>query len=156
MPTNWLGARLVDVPESLAGVTGIDSNSEAGRGGLTQRAVENIWASLENLYRSGAYPAITFCLRRQGEVVLNRSLGHIRGNGPEDAKATPKHLAQPDTPVCIFSASKAITAILLHKLAEEGGVDLDQRVSYYLAEFAANGKRDTTLSQVLAHRGGYR
>ncbi len=64
-------------------------------------------------------------------------------------------LSQPDTPICIFSASKAITAILVHKLAEEGGIDREQRVSYYLPEFAAEGKRDTTISQVLAHRGGF-
>lgn len=155
MPTNWLGAQLVAVPESLAGVTGTAPGSETGQGGLSKRKVDAIWAAVEELYRSGAYPAITFCLRRQGDVVLNRSLGHARGNGPQDAPSTAKQLAMPDTPICIYSASKAITAILVHKLAEEGGVDLDQRVSYYLPEFAAQGKRETTISQVLAHRGGF-
>lgn len=155
MPTSWLGARLVHVPESLAGVTSIDRTSENGRGGLPQRAIDSIWSSVEDLYRSGAYPAISFCLRRQGEVVLNRALGHSRGNGPADPKSADKVLAHAGTPICIYSASKAITAILVHKLAEEGSIDLEQRVSYYLPEFAAEGKRETTISQVLAHQGGF-
>jgi len=159
MPTNWLGAQLINVPESLASVTtvgaGESDQGKSDKGGLSQGAIDSIWSSVEDLYRSAAYPAITFCLRRDGDVVLNRSLGHARGNGPQDAKSTPKHAAQPDTPICIYSASKAVTAILVHKLAEEGGIDLDQRVSYYLPEFAAAGKRDTTISQVLAHRGGF-
>lgn len=155
MPTSWLGAQRVDVPESLSGVSAWDVASETGSGGLPQRAIGSIWSSVQDLYRSGAYPAITFCLRRQGEVVLNRALGHSRGNGPQDPPSARKQLARPDTPICLFSASKAITAILVHKLAEEGGIDLDQRVSYYLPEFAAQGKRETTLAQVLAHRGGF-
>ena len=155
MPSSWLGARLVDVPDALAPVRSIDAESEGGHGGLSPAAKSAIWAAVEALYRTGAYPAITFCLRRRGELVFNRALGHASGNGPADPSGADKRLATPDTPVCIFSASKAVTALLVHKLAEEGGIDLDQRLSYYLPEFAAEGKRETTVAQVLAHRGGF-
>ena len=57
--------------------------------------------------------------------------------------------------MCLFSASKAVTAILVHKLAEEGGIDLDARVSRYLPEFTGAGKQRTTIAQVLSHRGGF-
>lgn len=157
MTRSLLGAALVDVPEDLADVTGIDDRLERppGAGGLSARAVDAIWGATEELYRSGAYPAITLCLRRQGQIVLNRSLGHARGNGPVDNEREPRLLARPDTPVCLFSASKAVTAILVHKLAEEGGIHLDERVSHYLPEFAAAGKGETTIAEVLAHRGGF-
>lgn len=154
---NWLGARLIDVPQRLdevsTRVARDESHPEAA--GLRADAVERIWHSVEKLYRTGAYPAITICLRRRGHIVLNRAIGHAAGNGPDEAPTRRKRLARPDTPVCVFSSSKAITAILIHKLAEEGGLRLDQRVSHFIPEFAAQGKSDTTLSQVLSHRGGF-
>lgn len=147
----------VRVPKDLGPVTTIAHGTEvpAQSVGLHHRAVDTLWHRVEALYRTHAYPAITFCLRVRGEIVLNRALGHTRGNGPRDGRNAVKVLAKPETPICVFSASKAITAILIHKLAEEGGVDLDQRVAHYLPEFAQNGKSATTLSQVLSHRGGF-
>jgi CubicO group peptidase (beta-lactamase class C family) len=155
MNRTLLGAQLVRVPSDLGPVTDIDHASEAGDGGLSSGAVEAIWQATEKLYRTGAYPGISLCLRRRGEVVLNRSLGHAAGNGPKDSAKVPKRVLQTDAPICLFSASKAITAILVHKLAEEGGVDLDAPVSHYLPAFAANGKSTTTVSRVLAHQGGF-
>ncbi|HEY1076598.1 MAG TPA: serine hydrolase domain-containing protein [Fontimonas sp.] len=117
--------------------------------------VERIWRSVEAVYRSGAHPGISLSLRHHGKVVLNRSIGHAAGNGPDDSPYGPKRPMLPDTPVCVFSASKAITAILMHKLAEEGGIKLDERVSHFIPEFAEHGKAATTISQVLSHRGGF-
>lgn len=155
MTRSLTGARLVRVPDELGPVTHIDRASEDGDGGLSQGAVNAIWKSVENLYRSGAYPGITFCLRRRGDIVFNRALGHASGNGPDDSEQVPKQALDADAPICIFSASKAITAILVHKLAEEGGVDLDAPVSRYIPEFAGDGKDNTTVSEVLSHRGGF-
>ncbi len=153
----WLGNRPVRITQPLRQLTGRDTASEApaAAAGLEPAAVDRIWRGVKDLYRTGAYPAITFCLRRRGQVLINRSLGHAHGNGPDDPIDAPKRLARPDTPICVFSASKAITAVLIHKLAEQGEVRLDQPVSHFLPQFAQNGKRDTTLSAVLAHRGGF-
>ncbi|MES1928672.1 hypothetical protein SADO_05415 [Salinisphaera dokdonensis CL-ES53] len=141
----------------LAGVTGIDTAAERppSEAGLSAAAVDSIWGGVEAMYRSGAFPAVTFCLRRRGQIVLNRSIGYARGGGPGESRGSNARLAEPDTPVCMFSASKAVTAILVHKLAEEGGIDLDARVSHYLPEFTGGGKDRTTLAQVLSHRGGF-
>ncbi|MBO9469366.1 beta-lactamase family protein [Endozoicomonas sp. G2_2] len=158
MTRNLLGSRLVTVGDgSLAGVTGIDTAAERrpAEAGLSAAAVDAIWGGVEGLYRSGAYPAVSFCLRRRGAIVLNRSIGYARGGGPGEPRSAGARLAEPDTPICLFSASKAITAILVHKLAEEGGVDLDARVSHYLPEFTGGGKDRTTIAQVLSHRGGF-
>ncbi len=152
------GTRLILVGDGpLSDITGVDRASEqaASAAGLSPAAVDSIWKSVESLYRTGVYPALTFCLRRHGQIVLNRSLGYAHGGGPRETPGADARLARPDTPVCLFSASKAITAILVHKLAEEGGVDLDERVSHYLPEFRGAGKDDTTIAQVLAHRGGF-
>ena len=147
----------VQIAKDLHPLTTIadDVESAGPRAGLSAADTKAIWAALKGLYRSGAHPGISFCLRRHGELVFNRSIGHAAGSGPADGPAVAKRLLKPDTPICLFSASKAVTAVLLHKLAEEGGIRLDERVSHYLPEFAQAGKRDTTISDVLAHRGGF-
>ncbi|MES1923714.1 serine hydrolase domain-containing protein [Salinisphaera sp. T31B1] len=158
MTRSLLGARLVDVDEGgLAHLTGVDAGGEvAPRSvGLSASALDSIWGGVEAMYRTGAYPAITFCLRRRGEIVLNRSIGYARGGGPGEQPGVYARLAEPDTPICLFSASKAITSVLVHKLAEEGGIDLDAPVSRYVPEFTGGGKSRTTIAQVLSHRGGF-
>ncbi|GAB3671329.1 serine hydrolase domain-containing protein [Salinisphaera aquimarina] len=158
MTRTMLGSRLVNVGDGgLAHVTGVDAAAEVSPHavGLSASAVDSIWGGVESLYRSGAFPAITFCLRRRGEIVLNRSIGYGRGGGPGETHGPYARLAEPDTPICLFSASKAMTAILVHKLAEEGGIDLGERISHYLPEFTGGGKHRTTIAQVLSHRGGF-
>jgi CubicO group peptidase (beta-lactamase class C family) len=60
----------------------------------------------------------------------------------------------PTTRSVLFSVSKAITTICLLMAAEEGLLDLDAPVVTYWPEYEANGKQNTTVRQVLAHRAG--
>ncbi len=122
--------------------------------GVSSASKEKVWRSVEQLYKTGTQPAITVCIRKRGKVLINRSIGHAHGNGPSDDKRMVKSLATADMPVCLYSASKAVTAILMHKLAEQGAVNLDDTVSYYLPEFNRKGKGNITLQQILSHRGG--
>lgn len=144
------------VPSHLGSVTTIDHDKETPPelAGFRSDQAERIWQAVEGLYKTGFSPAITFCLRRQGKIVFNRAIGHARGNGPEDTPDTPKQLATPDTPVCLFSASKVVTAMLIHKLDEDGLIDLLDPVSHYIPEYGVNGKRNATIYHLLAHRGG--
>ena len=107
----------IEVPRSLRDVVRIADNEVNPEWlGLTERDRDRIWGAVEALYRTGAYPALSICIRRHGEILLNRSIGHVRGNGPGDNDA--KVVATPDTPYCLFSASKAITAMLVHLLLD--------------------------------------
>ena len=47
-----------------------------------------------------------------------------------------------------------MTAIAVHIQVERGHVDLDAPVARYWPEFAANGKAEITMTQVLAHEAG--
>ena len=60
----------------------------------------------------------------------------------------------PETPACIFSASKAVTAMVVHKLDERGLLHIGDRVSEYIPEYAQRGKEGTTIAHLLAHRAG--
>lgn len=149
------GDARVRVPAgSLARLTTIGEEVAPESAGLSDRKIEKIVADLEGLYRSGAHPGVSFALRKGGKLVLNRSIGHARGNAPADARHAEKMLITPETPVCLFSASKAVTAILAHKLAEEGGIDLDAPVARYWPAFGRQGKSQITVRDILSHRAG--
>ncbi|HET8705060.1 MAG TPA: serine hydrolase domain-containing protein, partial [Pseudomonadales bacterium] len=148
--------KLIDVPDDISTVTHYNPADEIDPKflGMTEGDKDAIWSSVEMLYKSGVYPAISICLRRHGEIVLNRAIGHARGNGPEDDESTPKVAMTPETPACLFSASKAVTAMLVHLLDERGEINLLNPVSYYLPDFAQNGKQYITIQQLLNHRAG--
>jgi CubicO group peptidase (beta-lactamase class C family) len=151
---NLPGYRKVAVPDDLAEVTRIDHAAEVApySVGVREGGIDRIWSAVETLYRSGLQPAITIVVRRRGEIVMKRAIGCLRGNGPGERED--RVVLEPDAPICLFSASKAITALLVHKLAEDGKLHLDDRVAQYIPEFAAHGKDRVTIRQLLAHRAG--
>ncbi len=144
----------VAVPRDLSTVTSYDPAAETDPldVGLKRDASERIWSSVEAMYRSGLHPGVSLTVRRGGRVILDRAIGHARGAAP--GVGGEKLALTPQTPVCLFSASKAISAMLIHKLAEQGKLELDGRVADYLPEYGNNGKESTTLRQLLAHRAG--
>ena len=148
-----LSTNTCHVPKNLSAITRQLNEQPAEAGGMTAKQVSKIWHSIESLYKTGNSPLITFCLRRQGQIILNRSLGYVHGNSAEGL-AMDARIANPDTPVCLFSASKIVTAMLIHLLDEQGAINLLDPVSYYIPEYGVNGKRRATIFHLLAHRGG--
>jgi CubicO group peptidase (beta-lactamase class C family) len=147
--------RRVRVPPDLDEVTTRSPAEEpAAAGGMETEAVERVWRAARRLYRTGMYPAVALCVRRDGRVVLDRAIGHARGNGPADPPDGVKELATPETPFVIFSAAKAMTAIVAHLLDERGLIHVDDRVCEYIPEFASHGKDTITIEHVLSHRAG--
>ena len=144
------------VTKNLAEVTSRSARGEDDprAGGVEPEAVEGIWQSVERLYRSGVHPAIQLCIRRRGKVLLDRSIGHACGNGPADPPDAEKVLATTETPFNIYSASKAVTAMVVHLLDQRHEIHLDDTVSYYIPEYAKHGKERITIRQVLTHRAG--
>ena len=147
--------RRIRVPRDLDAVTArAPEAADVEALGMTAAGIERIWSGVERLYRSGMYPAIALCVRRQGQVVLDRAIGHARGNGPADGEDAVRTPATPETPFVIFSASKAMTAVVAHLLEERGLLHLDDRVCEYIPEYAAHGKDAITIGHLLSHRAG--
>ncbi|EKF75621.1 hypothetical protein A11A3_02092 [Alcanivorax hongdengensis A-11-3] len=134
------------IPRSLDSLTRVGDEVSAERGGLGSEQVDAIWRATRSLYRGGMSPAISLCLRRHGEIVLNRSLGYA---DPQAGR-----IMTPDTPVCLFSASKVVTAMLVHHLVEQGQLDLDDPVTRYLPAYGQQGKERTTIRHLLTHQAG--
>lgn len=83
---------------------------------------------------------------RQGQPLVN-----LWGGARDKAGQLPW---QQDTRVNIFSAGKALVAILLLQLVEQGQLALDQPVAALWPAFGANGKEAISLRQLLSHRSG--
>jgi CubicO group peptidase (beta-lactamase class C family) len=142
------------MPKSIGAVTARGPEEPAREGGLTKAQVDRIWESARSLYRSGVHPALQLCVRRNGAVVLNRAIGHARGNGPRDPEDAPKERATPETPFCVYSTSKGITALVVHLLHERGVLDIADPVAKYIPDYGRHGKDEITIGHVLAHRAG--
>jgi CubicO group peptidase (beta-lactamase class C family) len=147
----WLHHIRVHPP---AEVTRVAAEADPGAGDLGRDDIEDIWRAVVRLYQTGLHPAIGLCLRRRGQVVLDRAIGHARGNGPDDPPGATLLPASPETLFNLFSASKAVTAMLVHLLDEQGKVHLDDPVAEFVPEFGAGGKDWVTLRHVLTHRAG--
>jgi CubicO group peptidase (beta-lactamase class C family) len=127
--------RRSQIPKDLDAATATGPEEKPEAGGLESENVERMWKAGLDLYRSGVHPALQLCVRRHGRVVLDRAIGHARGNGPSDSADEPKVAATPDTPFCVYSSSKAITAMVVHLLDERGALDIEDRVAEYIPEY---------------------
>jgi CubicO group peptidase (beta-lactamase class C family) len=135
-------------------VTSIGTEVRAADVGVAPADVSRIWRAVENLYRSGIHPAIQLCVRRHGQVLIDRAIGYARGNGPDDAPEASKTVVTTTTPFNMFSAAKAVTAMIVHLLDQRDLIRLDDPVSEYLPEFAVHTKQWITIRHVLIHRAG--
>ena len=143
------------IPNDLEAVTFRDRAGERPEAaGVSTASVDAIWRSAQGLYRTGTHPGMQLSVRHRGEQILHRAIGHASGNGPHDSPDTPRVAMTTETPVCYFSASKAVTALLMHMLVEQGLISLMDPVAYYCPEFAQSGKRTINIHQILSHRGG--
>ena len=59
-----------------------------------------------------------------------------------------------DTLACMMSVAKGLVALLVHRLAGQGVIELDAPIARWWPEFGAAGKHGITLHQVLAHVAG--
>jgi CubicO group peptidase (beta-lactamase class C family) len=59
-----------------------------------------------------------------------------------------------DTATMVFSASKGMASTVIHRLVDRGLIDYDAPVAEYWREFAANGKSNITVRQMMRHQAG--
>lgn len=144
--------RRIRVPRDLDAVTDLGPEDSPEDGGVDRKAVDTMWNAVVDWYRAGVHPAMQVCVRRNGAVILNRAIGHAKGNGPRDGRDSERIPATVDTPFCVYSTSKAITAFVVHKLCERGLLHTDDPVADYIPGYERNGKHRITVGHVLAHR----
>lgn len=108
-----------------------------------QRRVQ---ALLNQLVDSGAEVGLQVAAYQDGDQVVDAwaGLADVANRRPVDG----------DSLFTVFSCSKAITATVVHILADRGQVAYDTPVAAYWPEFATQGKQQVTVRQVLNHTAG--
>ncbi|MGW0193798.1 serine hydrolase domain-containing protein [Nonomuraea sp. NPDC003201] len=100
----------------------------------------------ERQLADGAELGAAFAVHLDGELVVDLWGG-----------VADRHTGRPwehDTPAFAYSCTKAITATVLLRLAEQGLVDVPGAVADVWPEFAARGKAAITVEHLLTHQSG--
>jgi CubicO group peptidase (beta-lactamase class C family) len=103
-------------------------------------------ALIEEGMAAGTHVGVQLYVSLHGETVADIALGLAR----------PGVRMTTDTLMAWFSCTKAVTAVALLKIWDEGRLDLDDRVTRYIPEFGQGGKEAITIRHVLTHTGGFR
>jgi hypothetical protein len=102
-PLHWIGqlnlpgTQRCRVPRDLDEVLDVGDESPGGSD-VPADEVERVWDATRAIYATGVHPALSLCVRRHGVVVLNRAIGHARGNAPQDPPDAPKLSVSTETP----------------------------------------------------------
>jgi len=142
------------IPDDLEPIIDIGEEDDPRDAGTSGEAIAALWQRFCALYRAGMHPGMQLCVRRHGAVAIDRSIGHARGNAPGEGANVDLVAMTTHTPVNVFSAAKAITAMVIHKLDEQRVIHLDDRVSEYVPDFGRHGKDRITIRHLVSHKAG--
>jgi CubicO group peptidase (beta-lactamase class C family) len=116
--------------------------------GVDSEKLEAVFARAQRDVDEGVLPSAQVAVARQGKLAGMRTFG-AAVHGGEERPATD------DTLYSIFSSTKAVVAVAVWLLFEEGLLKLDERVAAIIPEFGTNGKEAVTVEQVLLHTAGF-
>lgn len=109
---------------------------------LTDHLTSVVTENIENNIELG----VSFCAIKEGETLTDFYVGYT------DRKK--EHPWTDDTISCIYSSGKAVASLLIAKAVSDGHLNYTSPIAETWPEFAANGKAEVTLEQVLSHQEG--
>jgi CubicO group peptidase (beta-lactamase class C family) len=114
--------------------------------GMSETGVRRICETFERFLAEGLHPGAQLVVLRHGQVVLDCATGiaHV-------ARRTP---VTPDTPFLTYSVTKPFTGMCIHRLIEEGKVELDVPIAHYWPEWGCKGKEKATIRHAFLHQAG--
>lgn len=115
----------------------------AGRAPARFGAVKDAFAAS---FEAGEELGARFTLVEGGEVVLD-----IWGGHADRKRATPW---DERTLAPVFSTTKAVAALMIARLVEQGRLDYAQTVSSIWPEYGQAGKAEVTIEQAISHQDG--
>jgi CubicO group peptidase (beta-lactamase class C family) len=107
---------------------------------------ERLREAFVNNFRHLGEVGASFAVTARGQLVADLWAGW------KDMSATVPW--QRDTIACIWSTSKGLGGVCFAMLVDRGLASLDDKVSKYWPEFAANGKGELTIGMLLSHQSG--
>ena len=114
--------------------------------GSCRPAFDGVRTAFEAAFTEGAEHGAAFAVVQAGEVVVD-----LMGGWADPAGTQP---FGPETLTPVFSVTKALTAMMMARLVQEGRADDAAPVAEVWPEFAAAAKGSVTLGQMLSHQAG--
>jgi CubicO group peptidase (beta-lactamase class C family) len=114
--------------------------------GFVPGDMAGVRAAFEKNFTEGAEVGACFCATVDGETVADLFGGY--------ADAARTRVWERDTIVNVYSVTKTMAALTALLIADRGELDFDAPVARYWPEFAANGKDEVTVAQVMSHSAG--
>lgn len=140
---------LVVTAPALAGDTFALPHAKPEEAGMDSTHLAHIDSVVTEGLKIGRMPGCVVLIGRHGKVVFEKAYGQ-RATAPAPEPMTV------DTIFDMASITKPMaTATSIMLLIERGDIRLRDKVSYYIPEFARNGKQDVTIYQLLTHQSGF-
>lgn len=116
--------------------------------GLDPERLALLDALIERHVADGRYPGAQIAVARNGALLKTATFG--------SARIAPETVAARDSTIWLmFSQTKVLVAAALWRLVEDGALRFADRIADHIPEFAANGKGEITLFQLITHQGGF-
>lgn len=107
-------------------------------------APDDVTAALDALVASGRDPGCAVAVVRDGVIEVDHAAGTVDGEQPWTS----------NTLVMTYSVAKPLAALAFLDAVAEGVFELDDLVAHVWPDYAAAGKRSTTMRHLLAHQAG--
>jgi CubicO group peptidase (beta-lactamase class C family) len=114
--------------------------------GQSAPGFEAVTAAFADNFAEGHELGAQFALVRDGAVIVDLWAGHA-----DRARTIPYG---PDTLTPLFSTTKAVAALMVARLVDQGRLAYDQPVAEVWPDFAQAGKGAVTVAQALSHQAG--
>src|SRR5580698_783435 len=112
--------------------------------GYIEPGYEGLGAAFERNFADHGDVGASLCMYHRGRRAVHLWGGHTDTGEPYTD----------DTLQLVFSTTKGAVAACVNMLMDDGVIDADAAVATYWPEFAANGKAEVTVRQLLSHQAG--
>lgn len=137
-------------------VTPVLHPSSARGAGMVEAPLQQIDPIINKYISDKLFPGAVAFVARGGKIVKHTAYGnaaqYVDGQFTQMENPVPM---QEDTIFDLASISKIFTSVAVMQLYEQGLFQLDDPVAAYIPEFAANGKENVTIRQLLTHTSGF-
>jgi CubicO group peptidase (beta-lactamase class C family) len=120
--------------------------SDAPIQGRVEPGFERVREAFEANFAEDLEVGASFAVVRDGALVVD-----LWGGFADEARQRPW---QRDTLVNVWSTTKGLASLCVAMLVDRGRLSYDRPVAEWWPEFAAEGKGDLTVAEVLSHQGG--
>jgi CubicO group peptidase (beta-lactamase class C family) len=113
---------------------------------LDRKALDRLVQAIEHDVARELYDGAVVLLAHRGSVALHEAIGFAE-------RASGRRVRKDDV-FCLFSVTKALTAVTALARIDPGEITLTTPVGQIIPEFAVRGKQRVTIANLLSHTGG--